>query len=110
MILMHTFFLQLEAFNERDFGIFNEEDQIELLKLWDESNRDIKKFIALLSPEQEHRVAAWATERILYPVDDLIKGLKKFTKYLQSSSYRKYTIYPKHKQQSQSAAKTQNTK
>ena len=99
MVLMNKVVLDiLVSFDETQFGIFNESEQPELLDFWKTVDGDFKKFAGVLSPDQKLRVAAWASERTTYPTKDLIKALKKFTAYLESSSYKHHDVYPKHKQ------------
>jgi hypothetical protein len=98
LVLMHKIVLETNSsFNESQFGIFNDDEQTQLLQIWKNKNCDVQKFIEALSPDQKMRVATWVTQRTSYSKKDLIKGLKKFTSYLESSSYKKYNIYPKNK-------------
>jgi hypothetical protein len=101
MILMHQIVLDtITGFNETDFGIFNDEDQTVVTELWKQNKGDVLMFMRYLSPEQKICIAHWMSHRITYPKDNLIIALENFLKYLKSSSYKKYSIYPKLKKNS----------
>lgn len=101
MILMHQSVLDtITGFNETDFGIFNDEDQSVINELWKQSKEDVLMFMRYLSPEQKICIAHWMSHRITYPKNNLIIALENFLKYLKSSSYKKYSIYPKFKDSS----------
>lgn len=95
MILMHRVIVDIQGFDENQFGIFDDNDQTQLLHLWKEVNRDINKFISALSPIQKDRLSLWAAQRTTYQVKDLISALEKFCKFLKSSSYANQELYPK---------------
>lgn len=96
MILMHQSILDvITGFDETDFGIFNDEDIPIINDLWSKSKGDFSTFMRYLSPEQKIRVAHWMSHRITYPKQNLIIALESFLKYLKSSSYKKYSVYPK---------------
>jgi len=98
MILMHQSVLDtITGFNENDFGIFDDEDQSVITELWRHSKGDVLIFMRNLSPEQKIRIAHWMSHRITYPKKNLIVALENFLQYLKSSSYKKYSIYPKYK-------------
>lgn len=91
MVLMHRVIVDLEGFNEEYFGIFPTEDQQELYRIWErDAARNPNKFIALLSPEHQRCVAAWATSRTSYNVVELVKGLEKFVRFLKTVNYSSY--------------------
>lgn len=101
MILMNGINIDIQGFNETQFGIFNNSDQTDLLHIWHKLvNKDINKFISKLSPEQKYRMTLWACHRTSYQLDELIKALEKFTKYLKSSAYSSHDSYPKTKKYS----------
>lgn len=96
MILMNGINIDIQGFNESQFGIFNDSDQNELLGIWHNLvKEDVNKFISKLSPEQKYRLTLWACSRTSYQVCELISALEKFTKYLKSSAYSKSEFYPK---------------
>ena len=98
MILMHQIVLDtITGFNETDFGIFNDEDQLVITELWKQNKGDVLMFMRYLSPEQKICIAHWMSHRITYPKNNLIIALENFLKYLKSSSYKKYSTYPKFK-------------
>lgn len=91
MILLSKIAIDLRGFNEDHFGIFKEDDQPAIVKLWkDEAKEDVNKFIALLSPNQRDCVSKWAIDRSTYSVPELIHALEKFIKYLKSKSFSTY--------------------
>lgn len=92
MILFHTMVIDLQSFDETQFGVFNEHEQPELVKIFGECDRDIVKFLRKLSPCQKQQVAAWACSRSSFDVKTLHESLKKFLKYLETVQY---TVYPK---------------
>jgi len=97
MILMHQSILDvITGFDETAFSIFCDEDQPIINELWIKTKGDILMFMRYLSPEQKICIAHWMSHRITYPKENLVPALKKFTKYLESSSYKKHSIYPKH--------------
>lgn len=100
MILMSKVIIDiLGGFDETQFGIFDDDEQEELRRIWhNTSNHDVNKFINILSPAQKQRLAMWVVNRTDYSVDELIKALKKFTKYLESSTYTSHHFYPKSRQ------------
>jgi hypothetical protein len=85
----------LGGFDETQFGIFDDDEQEELMVMWKERGGDVIKFINILSPAQKYRLTMWAVDRTSYKVTDLTKALKKFTKFLESPSYSRHEIYPK---------------
>lgn len=96
MILMNNIVIDvLSSFNETQFGIFDDDEKDELLCVWNNCDRKYLDFLNILSPIQKERVAIWASNRTKYSVEELIKALKKFIKFLESSSYRDYKLYPK---------------
>ena len=96
MILMHKVVIDIQGFDETQFGIFDDNDQVQLLHLWQNIvNKDAHKFISALSPIQKDRVALWASSRTTYSVKELITALEKFTRFLKSSSYKNQDTYPK---------------
>lgn len=98
MILMHQSVLDtITGFNETDFGIFNDEDHQIITNLWKQSKGDVLMFMRCLSPEQKICIAHWMSHRITYPKKNLIIALESFLKYLKSSSYKNYSVYPKYK-------------
>lgn len=101
MILMHKVIIDIHGgFDDTQFGIFDDDEQEQLRYIWhNAAKRDAMKFINILSPAQKQRVALWAASRTEYSVNDLIKSLKEFTKFLQSASYANHEIYPKHKRE-----------
>ncbi len=97
MILMNAINIDIQGFNETQFGIFNDSDQEKLLHIWNILvKQDINKFIGKLSPEQKYRLTLWACNRTSYCVYELIGAMEKFTKYLKSS-YSNEDFYPKSK-------------
>lgn len=95
MILMHKIIVDIQGFNDSQFGIFDEHEHEQLLYLWNSiALNNPNKFISFLSPEQKHRVGIWAVERTSYSIDELISSLEKFTKFLKKSSK---VTYPKKK-------------
>lgn len=106
MILMHEIIIDIQSFNETQFGIFNDSDKTDLLYIWHKIvNEDINKFLSKLSPEQKYKVALWACNRTSYQLYELIEALEKFTKYLKSSAYSGYDSYPKIKNKKKSIFK-----
>lgn len=106
MILMHQSILDvITGFDETDFGIFNDEDIQIISELWEKSSGDFSMFMRHLSPEQKICIAHWMSHRITYPKKNLITALENFLKYLNSSSYKKYSTYPKHKDHSKKKGK-----
>lgn len=98
MILMNAINIDIQGFNETQFGIFNDSDQEKLLYIWNNLvNQDINKFIGKLSPEQKYRLTLWACNRTSYCLQELIGAMEKFTKYLKSSAYSNQEFYPKSK-------------
>ncbi len=98
MILMNKVIIDiLGGFDDTQFGIFDDDEQDPLHKIWHKVNCEVMKFINILSPAQKQRVAIWAANRTEYTVDELVKALKKFTKFLESASYANYIVYPKPK-------------
>lgn len=99
MILMNKVIIDIHGgFDDTQFGIFDDDEQEQLRDIWHNIvKRDHIKFINILSPAQKHRIAIWASSRTEYPIEDLIKALKKFTKFLESASYANHEIYPKTK-------------
>jgi hypothetical protein len=97
MILMNKVIIDIHGgFDDTQFGIFDDDEQEQLRYIWHTAaNRDAMKFVNILSPAQKQRVAIWAAARTEYAVDDLVKALKKFTKFLESASYANHTFYPK---------------
>jgi len=96
MILMNKMIIDIQGFDECQFGIFDEADIPQLVFIWESvAMRDINLFIKALSPAQIWQLAIWATSRTSYSVIELITALEKFIKYLKSSSYSKHKIYPK---------------
>lgn len=96
MILMNAINIDIQGFNETQFGIFNDSDQEKLLHIWNNLvNQDINKFIGKLSPEQKYRLTLWACNRTSYCLHELISAMEKFTKYLKSSTYSNQEFYPK---------------
>lgn len=89
MILMNKVVIDIQGFDESQFGIFNEIERDDLLRIW-ESDRNPNRFISLLSPDQKMRVAQWAANRTAYPISDLIAALEKFVKHLKTVSYKTY--------------------
>lgn len=91
MILMTAVAVDLQGFNETQFGIFDDEDRCALYEIWiEKSDKNVNRFIGYLSPTQKLQMALWATSRTSYDVKELITGLEKFTKHLQNVTYRKY--------------------
>lgn len=99
MILMNKVIVDIHGgFDDTQFGIFDDDEQEQLRCIWhNTAKRDVMKFINILSPAQKQRVAIWAANRTEYTVDELVKALKKFTKFLESASYANHTFYPKPK-------------
>jgi predicted HAD superfamily phosphohydrolase YqeG len=99
MILMNKVIIDIHGgFDETQFGIFDDDEQDQLRHIWHNiAKRDATMFINILSPAQKQRVALWAANRTEYSVDALVKALKKFTKFLESSSYIGHDLYPKPK-------------
>jgi hypothetical protein len=97
MILMHKIIIDIHGgFDDSQFGIFDDDEQQQLRFIWHNAvKKDIFKFINILSPAQKERLAIWAANRTEYQVEDLVKALKKFTKFLESASYSSHSIYPK---------------
>jgi hypothetical protein len=96
MILMSNMVIDvLGGFDETQFGIFDDDEQEDLLMAWKERGGDVMKFINILSPAQKFRLTMWVVDRTSYRVTDLTKALKKFTKFLESSSYSHHETYPK---------------
>lgn len=92
MILFHKVIVDLMSFNESQFGIFPEAQQQTLRDMFEKQcDKCAVKFFSMLSPHQKKKVAEWACERSTFSKKDLSKGLKKFTKYLDSLSY---DVYP----------------
>lgn len=92
MILMHKVIVDIQGFDDTQFGIFDDIDQPQLLNIWRENNRDVNKFISALSPLQKDRLSLWAANRTTYQVKDLVLALDKFTKFLRNC---KQETYPK---------------
>ncbi len=104
MVLMHQVVVDLEGFNENYFGIFPDEDQKCLLSLWNnEACRTPRIFISMISPAHQRCMAEWATNRTSYRVQDLVRGLDKFVKFLKGVNY---TTYPKPKKTTQEKTST----
>lgn len=91
IILFHKIIVDLGSFNQTHFGIFNESERGYLSELFRLNGSMPFTFFGLLTPEQKHHVMVWACQRSTFSVDQLITGLKKFTKYLEGVSY---TVYP----------------
>jgi len=95
MILMNKMVIDIQGFDESQFGIFDESDIPQLIFIWEElSKRDINMFIKALSPIQKQQLTLWATSRSSYSVNELIIALEKFLKYLKKY-YSKHKTYPK---------------
>lgn len=99
MILMHKVIIDIQGgFDDSQFGIFDDDEQEQLRYIWHNAvNCEVMKFINILSPAQKQRVAIWAANRTEYTVEELVKALKKFTKFLESASYANHVFYPKPK-------------
>jgi hypothetical protein len=96
MILMNAINIDIQGFNETQFGIFNDSDQEKLLHIWKNLvDQDINKFIGKLSPEQKYKLTLWACNRTSYCLHELINAMEKFTKYLKSSAYYNQEFYPR---------------
>ncbi|MGL5962211.1 MAG: hypothetical protein ACRCZ0_09715 [Cetobacterium sp.] len=95
MILMNAINIDIQGFNETQFGIFNDADQEKLLDIWNNLvDQDINKFIGKLSPEQKYKLTLWACNRTSYCLHELISAMEKFTKYLKSSAFHNKEYYP----------------
>jgi hypothetical protein len=95
MILMNAINIDIQGFNETQFGIFNDADQEKLLHIWNNLvDQDINKFIGKLSPEQKYKLTLWACNRTSYCLHELISAMEKFTKYLKSSAFNNKEHYP----------------
>lgn len=91
MILMNKIFIDLQGFDDTQFGIFQGEEQEELLNVWEyRAHRNVNSFIGMLSPSQKKQMAIWAAERTSYPMEILIRCLKEFVKYLEKSTQKSY--------------------
>lgn len=91
MILMHKVVIDLQGFDESQFGIFDESDRVLLTRIWEiNALRNPNTFIAMLSPEQKQKLTMWAIERTSYNVPDIITAMEKFVKYLKTVKYRTY--------------------
>jgi hypothetical protein len=109
MILMNAINIDIQGFDDTQFGIFNDSDQKELLNIWHNLvDRDINRFISKLSPEQKFKLTLWACNRTSYNLNELISALEKFLKYLKSSAYSNYELYPKPKNRIRSIFKKKN--
>lgn len=97
MILMNKVIIDIHGgFDDTQLGIFDDDEQEQLRYIWHNVARcNVMNFINILSPAQKQRVAIWAANRTEYSVNELIKALKKFTKFLESASYTNHTLYPK---------------
>lgn len=88
MILMHRFVLDMQAFNETHFCIFQDDERQQLLRLWKESQRGefpIVTFLECLSPLQKNKVVRWGVERSSYTMTEIIPALEKFIKCLKKA-------------------------
>jgi hypothetical protein len=94
MLLMNKVIIDIHGgFDETQFGIFDADEQQQLLNIWRNVVKgDVMRFVNILSPAQKQQVAIWAARRTDYPIEDLIKALKKFVKFLESSNNG--PIYP----------------
>ena len=93
---MHKVIIDIQGFDDTQFGIFDDNDQEQLLHLWNNMvSHDVNKFISALSPIQKDKLVLWASNRTTYSVKELITALEKFTKFLKSSSYHNHDVYPK---------------
>jgi hypothetical protein len=91
MILFHKLVVDLVSFDESQFGIFNDSEQVILRRIFKEDCQSSSlKLFSVLSPKQKERVTLWACERTSFSVNELINSLKKFTKYLEGLSYSTY--------------------
>ena len=108
MVLFHKIIVDLGSFNQSQFGIFNESER-DVLRMMFVNQCDSMpfKFFAMLTPEQKHHVVVWACQRSTFSVDQLISGLKKFTKYLENVTY---TVYPRSISSSSSKTKKKGKK
>lgn len=98
MILMNAINIDIQGFNETQFGIFDDADQEQLLHIWNNLvNQDINKFISKLSPEQKYKLTLWACNRTSYCLHELIDAIEKFVKYLKSSAFNNQKYYPARK-------------
>ena len=96
MILMHKVVVDIQGFDDSQFGIFDDSEHEQLVYLWKKvALGNPNKFISMLSPEQKHRLGIWASDRTSFDVDDLIEALEKFTRFLKSASYAHHQTYPK---------------
>lgn len=93
MVLFHELIVDLAAFNESYFSIFNESERDHLKKIFTETcESNPFKFISMLSPEQHRYLLLWACQRSKFDVTQLKIGLKKFIKYIDNVTY---DVYPK---------------
>ena len=92
MTLMHKIYIDLQGFDEPQFGIFNINEQEALKKHFYENKGDINVFISMLSPEQKDQITNWAINRTEYNTRELELSLKKFLKYLKSYNSKTYPI------------------
>lgn len=93
MVLFHELIVDLAAFNESYFSIFNETERDHLKKIFTETcESNPFKFISMLSPKQHQCLLLWACHRSKFDVDQLKVGLKKFVKYLDNVTY---DVYPR---------------
>lgn len=83
--LFSEMIVDIQGFDETNFGIFHRDEREELTRMWNrEAMRDPNKFISLLSPAQKKLVAVWATGRTSYNAVRLIETLENFIKYLKT--------------------------
>lgn len=91
MILMNKVIIDLQGFDESQFGIFDDAELTDLMRIWqDYAERNPNRFIAYLSPDQKQKMALWAAERTSYSIDELIGALERFVKFLKKSSSKRY--------------------
>jgi hypothetical protein len=95
MTLMHKIYIDLQGFNELQFGIFNSNEQEVLKKHFYENKGDINVFISFLSPEQKEQITNWAISRTEYNTKELELALKTFLKYLKSYNSKTYPCVSK---------------
>lgn len=91
--LFSEMIVDLQGFNDSHFGIFNQNEQGDLIHMWfHEAKRDPNKFIYMLSPAQKRLVAIWATQRASYSTVRLIEALEKFTGFLKTLNSPVYPV------------------
>lgn len=98
LTLFSEMVVDLQGFDETQFGIFHQDDYQELIHIWfNVVKKNPNKFFSMLSPAQKKDVAAWAVHRTCIPTVSLIETMENFITCLRSTDS---PVYPPKRSQS----------